>query len=252
MDLMICQLWGVPSKKLSLEKVNEIAVEAGKEYTLTPGVAPGSNCPHDEFWLPQMSSLMVIASLQEDDAELTRCSNWFKVEEYSYGEEDDVAFQTILYHVANIFRDRKFRSFAKLEKFLELCRVKVPPLLMSALESIRSGNSKKTSETLLAAALDHAKKTNTRLSQGQLLHPHDIVALYLSLLWNVAEHRRLKPPTIPPEVRPFLLTRQTLGFPPIQSAKTSIAPKSKTSEPSKSKTSKGSKPKTSEGSKRKS
>jgi hypothetical protein len=218
--LTIYQLWGVPSEKLSLDKVFEIVVGAGREYTCTPGVAPGSNCPQDVNWMYTMPSLMLIVSLQEDHVELARLSNWFKVEKHSYGEPSQIAHQPILYNVADMFRKKKFTSYEKLNKFLTLCRVKEPPLLMSALEGIRVMDSNKTFDNLITAARDHARRTNIGIPQHSVLSLSNIVALYPSLLWNVAELRGLQPPSIPPEIRPFMLTRQTLGLPPIQVVKT--------------------------------
>ena len=215
LDLIVYHLWGVPSAKLSLEKAFEIALEAGQEYTTTPGLAPGSNRPRDESWLSEMSTLMVLASLQNDDANLIHFSNWFTVKDHAFGDLYEISFQPILYHVANFFRDRKIRSFEKLNKFLATWRVKEPPLLMSVLEGIRSRNSKKAFDDLIAASIDHAKRANVVLAKDRVSSFHNLLAIYPSLLWNVAELRGLQPPTMPPEIRPFMVTRQTLGLPPI-------------------------------------
>jgi hypothetical protein len=236
LDLIVYHLWGVPSEKFPLEKAFEIALEAGQEYTATPGLAPGTNRPRDESWLSEMSTLMVIASLQKDDADLTQFSNWFTVDDHAFGDPYEISFQPILYHVANFFRDRKIRSFEKLNKFLATWRVKEPPLLMSALEGIQSRNLKKTYDDLIAASIDHAKRANVVLAKDQVNNFHNLVAMYPSLLWNVAELRGLEPPTMPPEIRPFMLTRQTLGLPPIQTAITSKASKPKVPKTAKAKT----------------
>ena len=226
--LAVFEIWGIPSTEVTLETAFEKALSAGEEYTSTPGIAPWTKRHRDEYWLHKVLSLMVVASLQNDDTALTRFSNWFKVENYSYGEPYYIAHQPILYYVADMFRKKKFASYEKLNKFLASCRVKEPPLLMSALEGIRSMDSKKAFNDLITAVTDHAQRANIGIPRGALLNVCDIVAMYPSLLWNVAELRGLQPPSIPPEIRPFMLTRQTLGLPPIQAAKTSEASKPKT------------------------
>ncbi|MCU0721073.1 MAG: hypothetical protein MUC83_15290 [Pirellula sp.] len=226
--LTIYQLWGIPSKKFSLEEVFEITLEAGKEFITKP----------HEIWLSNLMTVMLIASLQPDDTELIHFSNWFKVEKHALGDLPEIAFLPILYQVADIFRARKFRSFEKLDKYLEKWRVKVPPMLLTALEGIRKMDSKKTFDTLLAASLDHATRTNIALPKNRVINECYAVAIYPSLLWNVAELRGLEPPTMPPEIRPFMLTRQTLGLPPIQPVITSKASKPKVPKSAKAKSAK--------------
>jgi hypothetical protein len=208
--LFLCfQLWGVASSKVSLEDVLTFAPVAGREY-----IKPVCQ-RHEDIWLDHMLSLMVICSLRKDDFELIRFSKWFRIKNLqTVGTKEQMALQPILYYVADMFRKEKFESYEPLKECQAHFRVKAPPALVAALEGIRSLDAKKTFDNLTTAALDHAKRTNIALTQRPICQ-QDILAMYASLLWNVAELRGLCPPSVRPEIRPFMLIRQTLGIPSI-------------------------------------
>ncbi len=209
MSLLIFELWGVPSTKISREAAIKNALVAGKEYMRLP-----KDMQFEYSWLGDLWSLMVIASLERDDAELNRFSNCFKIEP----QQGPMSFREgtlkpILYDVANMYRDEKFDNVEVLRKSMRF--YKVPRLLNSALDGIRTRNAKKAFDDLIAAALDHAKRTNAFRFKYSNPGAEDIVDKGSSLLWNVAELRGLHPPAIPPEIRPFMVIRQTLGIPPV-------------------------------------
>lgn len=230
--LLALHLWGVPGSQVSVKDILRLAPAFGRQYLKVDREW------NEVIWLDDMMTLMIISSLQKDDAELVHFSKWFKIKRLQdVGREEEMAHQPILYYVADLFREKKFASYEPLKECQANYRVKDPPLLVAALEEMKAGKAKKTFENLIAAALDHAKRANLALKQrpiGEI----NILAMYPSLLWNVAELRGMHPPTMPPEIRPFMLTRQTLGLPPIQAVKSS---KSKAPKIAKAKIAKASK-----------
>ncbi len=209
MSLLIFELWGIPSTKISRQTIMKNARAAAKEYIQIP-----KDMQFEYSWLGDLWSLMLIASLQDDDADLVQFSNCFKIEPQrgpmSFREG---TLKPILYGVANMFRDEKFDNVEELTKSMR--HYKVPRLLNSALDGIRKRDAKKAFADLIAAALDHAKRTNAVRFKYSNPSESDIVDKGSSLLWNVAELQGLHPPAIPPEIRPFMVIRQTLGLPPV-------------------------------------
>lgn len=210
-SIVAYKLWQAPSKIVTVDwvltKLNLVVPQYCKKER--------RSC----ISLSTVQDVMMLCSLKEDEKLLKRFATWHKTSALRvFGDAFDMARQHALHQIATLYVTLPDEKTKNLKLLMSDFRVKPFGPIMEAIELCRSGAEQRLFEVLLQSAAEHRKRINAKLGKpgfdGSFT---DIIAIPESILWNIGCLRGFTPPVVPMELRPFLMTRQNLGLPPLDS-----------------------------------
>lgn len=209
-SLVAFKLWQAPSKLVTIDwvlmKLNLVVPQYCKKER--------RSC----ISLSAVLQAMMLSSLKEDEKLLKRFATWHKTSALRvFGDAFDMARQHALHQIATLYVTLPEEKIKNLGLLMNDFRAKPLGPIIEAIEFCRSGEQR-LFENLLRSVSDHRKRINAKLGKpGFDGSFSDIIAIPESILWNIGCLRGFTPPEVPTELSPFLMTRQNLGLPSMDS-----------------------------------